>query len=199
MATTVPSSPVFISSDTLCNILTHRTLIDHFQSTLPNATTILETPIRQHYPLSPSSSLLLMPSWSSSPSLPYAGVKLVTHFPQNSARNLPGVQGTYVLFSSATGQTLAAMDSTHLTLYRTACVSVFVDNEAALVEAGELLGAFQRGVITRDHIQGTLVDLVSGLKVGRKTSHEITVFKSVGSAVVDMLAAQFVYETYTTT
>lgn len=327
-STSLPSSPVFISSDTLCSILTHRTLIDHLQSTLPNATTILETPIRQHYPLSPSSSLLLMPSWSSSPSLPYAGVKIVTHFPQNSARNLPGVQGTYVLFSSATGQTLAAMDSTHLTLYRTACVSglaskylarhdsqtllmlgagslaphlirahlsalptlrkviiwnrtlqkaqtlarelaqsgefhgvtfdgcgcldevvglgdivscatnseaalvkgvrlkdgahldlvgsfkpemkecddeairrgrVFVDNEAALVEAGELLGAFQRGVITRDHIQGTLVDLVTARKVGRKTSHEITVFKSVGSAVVDMLAAQFVYQTYTTT
>lgn len=74
---------------------------------------------------------------------------------------------------------------------------VFVDNEAALVEAGELVGAFERGVIERDEIGGTLVELVRGDKLGRSTSEQITVFKSVGSAVVDMLAAQLVYETYT--
>ena len=116
------SSPVFISTETLFTILTHHTLMNHLQSTLPKASTILQTPIRQHHSLFPSSSLLLMPSWSSSPSLPYIGVKLVTHFPQNSSINLPGVQGSYVLFSSTTGQTLASMNSTELTLYRTSCV-----------------------------------------------------------------------------
>lgn len=116
------SSPVFISTETLFTILTHHTLMNHLQSTLPKASTILQTPIRQHHSLSPSSSLLLMPSWSSSSSLPYIGVKLVTHFPQNSSINLPGVQGSYVLFSSTTGQTLASMNSTELTLYRTSCV-----------------------------------------------------------------------------
>nr|ACU18664.1 unknown [Glycine max] len=320
------SSPVFISTETLCTILTHYTLMNHFQSTLPKASTILQTPIRQHHSLSPSSSLLLMPSWSSSSSLPYIGVKLVTHFPQNSSLNLPGVQGSYVLFSSTTGQTLASMDSTELTLYRTSCVSglaskylarhdsevlvmvgagslaphlikahlsaipslrkviiwnrtvekattlanklsqsgefggvrfegcgcldevvgfgdivscatnsetplvkgerlkggahldlvgsfknsmmecddeairrgkVFVDNETALVEAGELVGAFERGVIKKDEIGGSLVELVRGEKVGRISFEQITVFKSVGFAVVDMLAAQLVYETYT--
>lgn len=74
---------------------------------------------------------------------------------------------------------------------------VFVDNEAALVEAGELVGAFERGVIKKDEIGGNLVELVEGEKVGRRSLEEITVFKSVGSAVVDMLAAQFVYVTYT--
>ncbi|KAJ0099126.1 hypothetical protein Patl1_20228 [Pistacia atlantica] len=64
-----------------------------------------------------------MPSWSSSPSFPYMGVKLVTYFPQNSTLNLPGIHGSYVLFSSSTGQTLASMDGTVLTLYRTSCVS----------------------------------------------------------------------------
>jgi ornithine cyclodeaminase/alanine dehydrogenase-like protein (mu-crystallin family) len=64
-----------------------------------------------------------MPSWSLSPSLPYIGVKLVTYFPQNSSLNLPGVHASYVLFSSTTGQTLASMDGTVLTLYRTSCVS----------------------------------------------------------------------------
>lgn len=266
-----------------------------------------------------------MPSWSSSPSLPYVGVKLVTYFPQNSTLNLPGVHASYVLFSSVTGQTLASMDGTVLTLYRTSCVSglaskilarndsetlvmigagalaphlikahlsarpslrrviiwnrtiekarklaeemrenagfdgvcfesnecleeivglgdivscatnsetpvvkgerlkagahldmvgsfkhsmrecddeavrrgrVFVDNEAALVEAGELVGAFERRVIEKGDIGGNLVELIKGEKVGRRSSEEITVFKSVGSAIVDILAAQLVYETY---
>jgi ornithine cyclodeaminase/alanine dehydrogenase-like protein (mu-crystallin family) len=106
------SSPIFISTENLRSILTHQTLINHIQFNLPKISTFLQTPIRQHYNLSPSSSLLLMPSWSSSPSYPYIGVKLVTHFPQNSSINLPGVQGSYVLFNSTTGQTLASMDST---------------------------------------------------------------------------------------
>lgn len=74
---------------------------------------------------------------------------------------------------------------------------VFIDNEAALVEAGELVGAFQRGVITRDDILGDLVELIKGEKdIGRRDSEEITVFKSVGSAVVDLLTAKLVYEAH---
>lgn len=73
---------------------------------------------------------------------------------------------------------------------------VFVDNEAALAEAGELVGAFERGVIGKEDIGGNLVELIKGKKVGRRNSEEVTVFKSVGSAVVDILAAQLVYETY---
>lgn len=73
---------------------------------------------------------------------------------------------------------------------------VFIDSEAALLEAGELVGALERGVITRDGIAGDLVDLIKGEKVmGRRDSEDITVFKSVGSAVVDLLSAQLVYET----
>lgn len=74
--------------------------------------------------------------------------------------------------------------------------SVFVDNEAAMEEAGELVGAFERRVIEKGDIKGNLVDLIKGEKVGRKSYEEITVFKSVGSAVVDILAAQLVYESY---
>lgn len=73
---------------------------------------------------------------------------------------------------------------------------VFIDNEAALVEAGELVGAFERGVISREEIAGDLVELIKGDKIGKRNDGEITVFKSVGSAVVDILAAQLVYESY---
>lgn len=73
---------------------------------------------------------------------------------------------------------------------------VFIDNDATAVESGELVGAFERGVITRRDIVGDLVELINGEKVtGRRDSEEITVFKSVGSAVVDLLSAQLVYQT----
>lgn len=265
-----------------------------------------------------------MPSFSTSSSLPYIGVKLVTSHPQNSSINLPGIHACYTLFSSITGQTLALFDATELTLYRTSSISavasfylskndahvlvmvgsgnlsphlitahlsvrpsinrviiwnrtaekaatladklrrenrfkgvefesngclddvigfadivscatnseielvkgeklkegvhvdlvgsfkqtmkecddetirrgrVFVDNEIAMEEAGELVGAFERGVISKDDVCGNLVELIKGEKFGRENDKEITVFKSVGSGVVDLLTAQLVYET----
>lgn len=72
---------------------------------------------------------------------------------------------------------------------------VFVDNAAALVEAGELVGAFERGVMKKEEVEGDLVELIKGDKIGRKRKEEITVFVSVGSAVVDLLSAQLAYET----
>ncbi|KAH6821094.1 Rossmann-fold superfamily protein [Perilla frutescens var. hirtella] len=74
--------------------------------------------------------------------------------------------------------------------------TVFVDNETAAVEAGELVGAFERGVMRKDEIAGELVELIKREKVGRRSEEEITAFKSVGSAVVDLLSAQMVYEKY---
>lgn len=73
---------------------------------------------------------------------------------------------------------------------------VFVDCDAALVEAGELVGAFERGVLLPEDVVGKLVGLITGEKVGRRNVKEVTVFKSVGSAVVDIVSAQLVYETY---
>ncbi|GMP24605.1 hypothetical protein CsSME_00001811 [Camellia sinensis var. sinensis] len=326
MSTTAVAPPIFIDTATLRSIVTYKNLINHFQTSLPTASSTIQSPIRQTHQTSPTSSLLLMPSWSLSPSsLPYIGVKLVTHHPHNSSLNLPGIHACYVLFNSQTGQTLASMDGTELTLYRTSCVSalaslylsrqdsqvlamigagslaphlikahltsrpnikkvtiwnrsaakgrslvekmrkevefegigfesserleeavgeadivscatnseealvkgaalkegahldlvgsfkhsmrecddeairrgrVFVDNDAAAVEAGELVGAFERGVISPNEIAGKLVELIEGDKVGRRDLKEITVFKSVGSAVVDVLSAQLVYETF---
>jgi len=73
---------------------------------------------------------------------------------------------------------------------------VFIDFEAAMEEAGELVGAVQRGVLRREDVAGTLSELAAGTVVGRRSDDEITVFKSVGTAVVDLLAAQLAYETH---
>ncbi|XP_077248147.1 NAD(P)-binding Rossmann-fold superfamily protein isoform X3 [Tasmannia lanceolata] len=315
---------IFLDTSTLRSHISFSSLIQHLQNSLPSVSTLIQSPTRQQFSINPSSSLLLMPSWSSSPSLPYIGVKIVTAFALNSALNLPGINASYLLFDSSTGRNLAVMDGTEITLWRTACVSalagrflvredaqvlvmigagslakylisahlfvrpslkkvivwnrtaekarelvksmmnegiegvcfecgecleeiiglgdviscatssesplvkgrelkmgahldlvgsftpsmkecddeaigrgrVFVDCEAALVEAGELVGAFDRGVISRGDVVGGLVDLIKGDKCGRRNSDEITVFKSVGSSVVDILTAQLVYEAY---
>jgi alanine dehydrogenase len=61
---------------------------------------------------------------------------------------------------------------------------------AALSEVGELLIPLQEGAITRDHIAADLHELVSGSKQGRRSPEEITVFKSVGCALEDLVAAE---------
>jgi ornithine cyclodeaminase/alanine dehydrogenase-like protein (mu-crystallin family) len=61
---------------------------------------------------------------------------------------------------------------------------------AALSEVGELLIPLQEGAITRDHIAADLHELVSGSKQGRRSPEEIAVFKSVGCALEDLVAAE---------
>nr|XP_043632807.1 protein SAR DEFICIENT 4 [Erigeron canadensis] len=333
MATVInPSAgPIFIDATTTQSVLPYTSLINHLQTSIPTTTSVIQSPIRHSHQTSSSSSsnitnnLLLMPAWSESPTtFPYIGVKLVTVHPDNSALNLPGVHASYLIFNSVTGQPLASMDGTELTVRRTACVSalashylsnvhskvllmvgagsmaphlikahltirpeinyvmiwnrnvgrcdnlvenfgkesgmdgvrfevcqdlesgvriadivscatnsetplvmgewlkagahldlvgsykpsmrecddeamtrgrVFVDNEHAMVEAGELVGAFERGVMKTDEIEGDLVELTKGEKIGRRDDKEITLFVSVGSAVVDLLSAQLAYET----
>jgi ornithine cyclodeaminase/alanine dehydrogenase-like protein (mu-crystallin family) len=71
--------------------------------------------------------------------------------------------------------------------------SVFVDTEAALTEGGEVAQALRSGAIGRPHVIATLVELCRGLHAGRRSAGEITLFKSVGTAVEDLAAAMAVW------
>jgi ornithine cyclodeaminase len=72
---------------------------------------------------------------------------------------------------------------------------IFVDTfEGALAEAGDLLDPIARGVIGRERIEGELADLVRGRVAGRQTVEEITLFKSVGTALEDLAAAWLLLE-----
>ena len=72
---------------------------------------------------------------------------------------------------------------------------VYVDTrDGALVEAGELVGAIKRGVIAADDIRGDLFDLTRGTAKGRAGADEITLFKSVGTALGDLAAATLAME-----
>ena len=68
---------------------------------------------------------------------------------------------------------------------------VYVDTrEAALAEAGDLLQPIAAGVISAADVKGDLVGLCRGEVDGRRGDKEITLFKSVGTALEDLVAAK---------
>lgn len=72
--------------------------------------------------------------------------------------------------------------------------TVYVDTDEAPTKSGDLLSAFDAGVLTLEAIQGDLHQLTTGQRPGRQRDDEITVFKAVGSALEDLTLATLVYE-----
>jgi len=71
---------------------------------------------------------------------------------------------------------------------------VVVDTyEGALAESGDLLIPLANGTIRRDHIVADLHEVASGKMQGRTSEDEITMFKSVGCALEDLVTAQLIY------
>jgi alanine dehydrogenase len=62
--------------------------------------------------------------------------------------------------------------------------------DAVLAEAGDILIPLNQGLITRDHVRADLHELVSGKKTVRSSPKDITLFKSVGSALEDLATAE---------
>jgi ornithine cyclodeaminase len=72
---------------------------------------------------------------------------------------------------------------------------IFVDSYAgALSEAGDLVQALESGVLSRERVRADLAELVAGTHPGRRHRDEITLFKSVGTALEDLCAARLVVE-----
>jgi ornithine cyclodeaminase/alanine dehydrogenase-like protein (mu-crystallin family) len=81
-----------------------------------------------------------------------------------------------------------------------AASSFFVDRrESCENEAGDYLLALADGAIGRDHIRAELGEVLIGARPGRTASDELTVYESLGLAVEDLAAAEYVvrraYET----
>jgi ornithine cyclodeaminase len=86
-----------------------------------------------------------------------------------------------------------AMRETDDTAIRRA--EVYVDTRAgATKEAGDIVQPLASGVLTEAAIRGDLHDLARGRAPGRTSPDQITLFKSVGSALEDLAAAQLAYE-----
>ncbi|MCW5752818.1 MAG: ornithine cyclodeaminase family protein [Alphaproteobacteria bacterium] len=73
--------------------------------------------------------------------------------------------------------------------------SLFVDTrQGGTSEAGDIVDPLARGVIAARDIRADLYDLCQGRHAGRSTPEEITLFKSVGTALEDLAAADLVME-----
>jgi ornithine cyclodeaminase len=71
---------------------------------------------------------------------------------------------------------------------------VFVDTAEALAKAGDVLNAMRCGAFAAGDVQGTLEQLCRGEATGRRQAGEVTLFKSVGTALEDLAAAELVYQ-----
>lgn len=106
-------------------------------------------PPRHHHavPLDgrPTATWLLMPAIAASaPGAStagrYMGVKSVSVFPDNGTRfNKPGVFGTYLLASAETGEPIAVLDATRLTVWRTAAASALAARYLARSDTHRML------------------------------------------------------------
>ncbi|MFL5154696.1 MAG: ornithine cyclodeaminase family protein [Microvirga sp.] len=101
------------------------------------------TPARHHHEIARAESpatLLLMPAWTGpTGGRGFVGVKIVSVYPDNAQRSLPSVFGTYLLLDGATGEPLAAMDGTRLTLWRTAAASALAARHLAREDASRMV------------------------------------------------------------
>src|SRR5436190_18508369 len=124
-----------ISGDDIARALTFPHLINALEQAFRGE---IEVPVRHHHRIGEpdaEATLLVMPAWNQE----FLGCKLVTVFPQNAARRIPSVSGTYLLMSSVTGEPLATIDGRALTAWRTAAASALAAKYLARPDAERLL------------------------------------------------------------
>lgn len=66
--------------------------------------------------------------------------------------------------------------------------------DAVLAEAGDLVIPMNEGMFGREHISRELGDVAAGRAPGRASAEEVTLFKSVGNAVQDVVVARRAYD-----
>lgn len=97
--------------------------------------------------------------------------------------------GTHINAVGAYTRTMRELDT--LTMQRS---RIFVDHHTeAGAEAGDLLIPIAEGMLTYAQVAGALGEVITGQVAGRITDEEITVFKSVGLAMQDAVAAARLY------
>jgi ornithine cyclodeaminase/alanine dehydrogenase-like protein (mu-crystallin family) len=71
---------------------------------------------------------------------------------------------------------------------------VVVDSRAAAMrEAGDILLAIEDGLIGPDHVHAELGEVAGGTKPGRQHDAQVTLFKSLGLAIEDVVSAGLAY------
>ena len=71
---------------------------------------------------------------------------------------------------------------------------VVESTEAAMEETGDLKVPQEEGILTENSLHGELGNIVAGKISGREDDKEVTLFKSVGLAIVDIVVANYSYK-----
>ncbi len=71
---------------------------------------------------------------------------------------------------------------------------VYVDTHEAIAKSGDILEAIAQGTFAPERLEATLAKLCETPQRGRTHAHDITIFKSVGTALEDFAAAELVYD-----
>jgi ornithine cyclodeaminase/alanine dehydrogenase-like protein (mu-crystallin family) len=130
-------------------------------------------PPRHHHTLShigrEDAIFLLMPAWEASAAGAetagrYLGVKVINVIPDNPTRGRPAVSGIYPLFSADTGELLAVMDATKLTVWRTAAASALASRYLSRPDAANLC------IVGAGHLAPYLVRAHASVRPIRKVS-----------------------------
>jgi ornithine cyclodeaminase/alanine dehydrogenase-like protein (mu-crystallin family) len=140
-----PGSMRFFDAAAVDAALSYPALIDTLEAAFAKGAI---APPRHHHaiPLEgrPEATLLIMPAWEahapgSALAGRYMGLKAVTVYPDNATRGMPAVLGSYLLLSAETGATLAVMEATRLTAWRTAAASALASRYLSRPDAARLL------------------------------------------------------------
>jgi ornithine cyclodeaminase len=75
--------------------------------------------------------------------------------------------------------------------------SVFLDTyQGGLKESGDIVIPLESGILSSDDVRADLFELCAGTRRGRIEEDEITLFKSVGHASEDLIAARYYFDIY---
>lgn len=135
----------FVDATAVEATLSYPALVDTLEAAFRTGA---HAPPRHHHTVRlanrPEAMFLLMPAWqASAPGATtageYLGVKLVTVLPDNPAGGRPAVSGIYPLLSARTGEVLAVIDATKLTVWRTAAASALASRWLSRPDSSRLL------------------------------------------------------------
>ncbi len=71
---------------------------------------------------------------------------------------------------------------------------IVVDDMEQAIHSGEVNVPISRGILSPGEIYGELGEIIAGIKTGRESDNEITIFDSTGLAIQDIITAWYVYE-----
>lgn len=125
----------YISATQMRDRLDFASLIAHLRAAHREPPAAVERVLMQHRSAAGNGdAMLVWPAWQHGRSL---GVKVVTMFPGN--REVPGVQGVYLLLDGSNGAPQAVIDGTELTYWKTAADSALGADMLARTDARSLL------------------------------------------------------------